>query len=113
MKMNIDKTGLDKGMSDFNKRTLQALGIYGDSVGKKLETHAKQHRKWQDRTGQARQRLFYTSEMKGSINKVAISHGVDYGVHLELANERKNAILLETVETISPQAVQGFKELFK
>lgn len=107
----IDTSNIN--LDEFKNKTLAALGVYGDSVGKKMESYAKSNRRWQDRTGQARQRLYSQSKIQNNTVKIEIGQGVDYGVYLELANERKNAILLESIETIGPEAVKGFRELFK
>ena len=43
--------------------------------------------------------------------RIHIGHGVDYGIYLELANEKKYAILQQTVSAVSPEILEWFKEL--
>lgn len=43
--------------------------------------------------------------------RIYISHGVDYGKWLELAHERRYAILQETVQNVSPEILNGFTRL--
>lgn len=70
-----------------------ALMMYAEQSALKLQNFARENRKWTDRTGQARQRL------RGSTSKIAkgvritLAHGVDYGIWLELANEKRYSII--------------------
>lgn len=63
-----------------------------------LEAYAKAHRPWQDQTGNARQSLFSVSELAGEIVTIYLSHGMEYGVFLELCNSGKYAIIMPTLE---------------
>ena len=107
----FDVSKLTKGLAEI--KTKAALDLYSDSVAKKMESYAKQNRKWQDRTDSARQRLTGSWERYSNGTKVAISHGVDYGVYLELCNEKRYAILKETVDKISPEALKGLNKILK
>jgi hypothetical protein len=63
----------------FRSRALQAEG------------HAKVSAPWQDRTGAARNGIRGTSHVDASRAELALSHAVDYGVWLELANHGRFA----------------------
>lgn len=109
----FDVSKLTKGLAEREIKTKAALSLYSDSVAKKMESYAKKNRKWQDRTGSARQRLTGSWEHHGNVTKIAISHGVDYGVYLELCKEKRYAILKETVDKISPEALKGLNKILK
>lgn len=103
-----------QNMLNQNNKSMKALEAYGEVVGKELEAYAKSNRPWTDRTGEARKKLKGDSE-KISDEKVrcAISHGVDYGIFLEMCNERKYAILEPTIEAVSPKVLKGLDKIFK
>lgn len=75
------------------------------------QNHMKRHAPWTNRTGHARQRLTATSalnlEEKAFI--ITLAHGVDYGVYLELAHEKRFAIILPTIRVLAPQITQEFR----
>ena len=87
-------------MEKFKNKAEAAFEILCMNGAQKMESYAKEHRPWKDRTGNARQRL------KGSWKKVdkgyqiEIAHGVNYGVWLEVRHERRYAILKPTVEKV-------------
>lgn len=75
-------------------------GLYAllDNWGGQLEGYAKTHAPWMDRTGHARQSLHGGVESAGDELVLYLSHGVDYGIWLELKNSGKYAIVRPTVE---------------
>lgn len=100
MALTLDYSQVMNKMQRFQSKFDAAVTLLCENGSQKMEKYAKENRPWKDRTGSARQRL------KGSWNKtndgyvVKIAHGVNYGVWLEFANERKYAILLPTVEKV-------------
>ena len=79
-----------------------------------LRDSAQENRRWTDRTGQARQRL------NGYVGKIAegyritLAHGVDYGLWLELANEKKYSIIPQTIEYVGTfEILPGFERLLE
>jgi len=72
-------------------------------------------RYWVNRTGQAAARMFTSAFKTESVLGWRMSHGVPYGVYLELANNRRNQAIRPTVEkyaavffrTISDYLVAG------
>ncbi|OBC11466.1 hypothetical protein A5784_35145 [Mycobacterium sp. 852013-50091_SCH5140682] len=56
--------------------------------------------------GQARAALFTATELSGKHKSILFSHGVDYGIWLEISNNGKDQIIMPTV------AAQG-KKLMK
>lgn len=95
--IRIDASEVARNLGKLQNKAflgLEALALEG---ARKFENYAKQHARWKNRTGQARQRLNgYVSKGTNYI-RVNIAHGVDYGKWLELANNGKYGILLDTV----------------
>ena len=113
MSFKFDASNLIKGLADREIKTRAALGLYADTVAKKMESHAKSNKPWVDRTGRAKQSLNSSWKWVGDVARVELSHGVDYGVYLEFCNEKRYAIIKPTIDTISPQAIRGLNNILK
>lgn len=113
MSFKFDANNLIKGIAEREIKTKAALGLYADTVAKKMETHAKSNKPWVDRTGRAKQSLNSSWKWVGDVARVELSHGVYYGIYLELCNEKKYAIIKPTIDTISPQAIRGLNKILK
>ena len=113
MSFKFDANNLIKGLAEREIKTKASLGLYADTVAKKMETHAKTNKPWTDRTGRAKQSLNSSWKWVGDVARVELSHGVDYGVYLEFCNEKRYAIINPTIDTISPQAIKGLGKILK
>ena len=113
MSFKFDANNLIKGLAEREIKTRAALGLYADTVAKKMETHAKSNKPWVDRTGRAKQSLNSSCKWVGDVARVELSHGVYYGIYLELCNEKKYAIIKPTIDIISPQAIRGLNKILK
>ena len=113
MSFKFDANNLIKGLAEREIKTRAALGLYADTVAKKMETHAKSNKPWVDRTGRAKQSLNSSWKWMGDVARVELSHGVYYGIYLELCNEKRYAIIKPTIDIISPQAIRGLNKILK
>ena len=114
MGFKFDVTNLMQGLAEREIKTKVALGLYGDTVSKKMEAYAKSNHPWTDRTGKASQTLHTKSpKWMGNTLRLTLSHGVDYGVYLEFCNEKRYAIIKPTIDNITPQAIKGLKNIIK
>lgn len=108
----IDTSDVESGLRTLEQKVKAGLLIYGETVAKDFESYAKSHRPWTDRTGAARQRLNgYTESILNGI-RICIAHGVSYGIFLELAHEKKYAILEPTVRLKANDAINGIRKMF-
>lgn len=113
MSFKLDMGNIARNLVEKELKTMAALDLYGDSVSKEMEAYAKSNRPWQDRTGEARKRLKGNKKNMGNVIRCEISHGVDYGIFLEMKNECRYAILKPTVQALSPKVVNGLGKIFK
>lgn len=90
-----------------------AISMYADNAALTLQNYAREHRPWTDRTGHARQRLTGSAEVVSQGYRIVLAHGVDYGVWLELAHEKKYAIIQPTIQAKSPEVLSGFNKLLE
>lgn len=109
----LDLSTITKNMMEKQAKTIAALGVYGDSVSKEMEAYAKSNRPWTDRTSSARNRLTGQSQNMGTKVRCSISHGVDYGIYLEMCNEGRYRVLKPTIDAVGPKAVKGLDKIFK
>ena len=113
MNFKFDTNSLIKGLAEREIKVRSSLGLYADTVSKKMEAHAKSSKPWIDRTGRAKQSLNSSWSWKGDVARVELSHGVDYGVYLEFCNEKKYAIIKPTIDKIGPEAIEGLNKILK
>ena len=108
----------DLKLKSFEEHMDAAIAVYANTQAERLIGYAKENRPWTDRTGAARQRLnaYVTdipSEEKRQGYRINLAHGVDYGVWLELAMEKRYAILFPTVELKGNEVIAGMKNLVR
>ena len=104
---------MDDGLKQMSERAEAAILMYAKDQSKALESQMKQKAPWTDRTTMARKSLRGEAEKTDNGVRITLSHGVDYGKWLELAHEKRYAILEETVQNVSPEILSGFTELLK
>lgn len=110
----MDASGLEKGIEAFESKADAAIRLYADTSALKLQNYAREHRRWTDRTGQARQRLTGDVLTVTGGYKLRLAHGVDYGVWLELAHEKRFAIIPETINYVGTYEIMpGFQKLLE
>lgn len=106
---------ITQNMSNYGDALKQmALGI-GESVAPRMETDAKHEAKWQDRTANARQslngRAWQTDN--GDVTIIQLSHGVFYGLFLEVRNQGRFAIVIPMMQRYYPIVWNMVKEALK
>lgn len=109
----FDASEVYEKLDQLKIKAPQAMTALADVGAKKMEAYAKINARWTDRTGNARLRLRGSYEKIDNELHIVISHGVEYGIWLELAHEKRFAILLETLTNTSPEIIQGFQGLIE
>lgn len=94
-------------MNNLSVKLGAAVLMYANTKAVQLESTMKQKRPWTDRTGMAKAMLKARVSMPNSNTiRITLSHGVSYGVWLELAHEKKYAIIDPTIKAESPKIVK-------
>ena len=83
---------------EFIERKKAGLYALLQNWAGQLESYAKLNAPWTDRTGHARQGLHAGVDIQDDQFVLYLSHGVEYGIWLELKNSGKYAIVRPTVE---------------
>lgn len=76
-----------------------------------MEQYAKANAPWTDRTGDARERLHATVEETGPIGTIVLSHGVEYGIWLEIANGGRYSIIPQTIDVFGPRVMRSLQNM--
>lgn len=76
-----------------------------------IENHAKDNAVWVDQTANARQSLYTVVDDGEDGVTIYLSHGVSYGVYLELANQGQYAIILRSLEHYYNQVAESYRRM--
>ena len=108
--INVDE--LSQNLDEFQDRLKYAVQMYASTKANELEALMKANRKWTDRTGMAKARLNASiSEPDENTIRLTLAHGVEYGIWLELANEKNFAIIAPTLSQQGPRVIEGLNDL--
>ena len=78
-----------------------------------MENYAKVNKTWQDITGNARAGLHGGFIKEGDILTIYIAHMISYGIYLELAHDRKYAILEEARDKFKDSWYNAVKRIME
>ena len=108
--INVDE--LSQNLDEFQDRLKYAVQMYASTKANELEALMKANRKWTDRTGMAKARLNASvSEPDENTIRITLAHGVEYGIWLELANEKNFSIIAPTLSQQGPRVIEGLNDL--
>lgn len=108
----MDTLDLKEGLKKLNEKAIAAIDTKIQNVSApQLENYAKQHREWTDRTGNARNRLTARASRTLTGFRITLSHGVNYGIWLEMANEGKYGIIKKSIQKVGPKIFEGLEKL--
>lgn len=79
----------------YARAVFQTARNLAEQNAQEMEAWAKANAPWQDRTGAARQGLHATVDG----TTITLSHGVPYGLWLEVANGGRYAIIAQAIDT--------------
>lgn len=109
----IDFSELYDALEKLPDRLEEALMAYGETSAQKLRTLAVKNRPWTDRTAHARQRLHGEVERYDTGIRIILAHGVEYGVYLEFAHEKRYAVIYPILQREAGNVMQGLQNLFE
>ena len=113
MSFRFDASSLESGLSAMAIRSDMAVRMYAEAAAIKLQNYMRDNAPWVDRTGHARQRLTGTVSNAPGGYKITLAQGVDYGIWLELANEKRYSIIQPTILVNSNDVMAGLDRLLE
>lgn len=114
MSMRMDLSSWEDGLETLEQRADAAIRMLCEQGALKLKADAQRNARWADRTGAARQRLNAGVEDIDTAYRLYLAHGVDYGIWLELAHEKKFSIIPDTIRyTGTMEILPAFNHLLE
>ena len=88
-----------------------ALELFARTEGLRLEAEAKKKAPWTDRTANARNSIQGGAGWRQRKLVITLSGNMEYSVWLELANEKRYAILYPTIKRNAPEILRAYKKV--
>ena len=105
--VQFDYDEVIKNLGVLAQKTQAGLLMYAQTEASKLESYMKINRPWTDRTSMAKNTLAARASGTKTGARITLSHGVDYGIYLEVCNEQKYAIVQPTLRIKGPEVLKG------
>lgn len=97
--VRFDISEIDRGLTLYGERVSRAVRMVAGYYAPVLESYAKTNASWTDRTSNARQSLHtFVEELGRDTVALYLSHGMNYGIHLEMRYAGRYAIIWPTIE---------------
>ena len=100
---------LEAGIGNFYFKTREVMEDKALEFAIELLDYAKQTAPWTDRTGAARSELDAAVEAVDEELSVALFHGVDYGIWLEIRWNGRYAVIIPAMETKGSELLMKWK----
>lgn len=112
--LKYDESSLSNGLDKMGAKMGALVLMYTSTKSKELQSKMKMNRPWTDRTGMAKALLTVrVSQPSPQTVRMTFAHGVDYGIWLELANEKNYAIIGPTIREEAPRVVEGLRGIMQ
>ncbi len=103
---------VEQNMRGYPRVVRRAIAAVSRRHARKMVRYARTNAKWTDRTGQARKRLFAQVEINGERVIINLSHGVFYGLFLEIKNQGRFAIIWPTIRATQNDFMDDLQGIF-
>ena len=105
-KLDYNASDLSKNLDKMSVKMGALILMYASTKASKLQSTMQKNRPWRDRTGMAKATLRgVVSQPNENLIRITLSHGVSYGIWLELAHQKQYAIIGPTIKTESPKVM--------
>jgi hypothetical protein len=101
-----------KNLNDWAQKQKAGCEAVAKTTAANMQNYARDKRRWKDITGAARAGLHGDGGWESeTVLKAFIAHGMDYGVYLELAHDRKYKLLEEVRDRFRNDFVNNIKRI--
>lgn len=108
----FDLSEMEQNLLALPDKVERAIMGYSRTAATRIQGIAQEERPWDDHTTQARERITGKCTRVENGIRIALSHGVDYGIYLEFANEKRYAVIYPTLKHEAPNMMKGLQRLF-
>ena len=110
--LDYNNSNLKKNLDKMSVKLGAVILMYSATKASEIQAKMKINRPWADRTGMARALLnAKVSQPNDNTIRITLSHGVNYGIWLELAHEKNYAIIAPTIREEGPRIVEDLNNL--
>lgn len=111
-RLDYAQSNLGKNLDKMPGKLGAAVLMYSATKASEIQSKMKLNRPWTDRTGMAKALLnAKVSQPDKETVRITLSHGVEYGIWLELANEKNYAVIAPTIREEGPRIVSDLSDL--
>ena len=110
--LDYDSSSLKKNLDKMGAKLGALILMYSATKAQTIEAKMKINRPWTDRTNMAKVTLrARVSQPDSNTVRITLSHGVSYGIWLELAHGKNYAIIAPTITEEGPRIVEDLNDL--
>lgn len=113
VKMEYDDRELKANLGRFPRKFHQQIDIIFDYNAFYATAWMKTNAPWHDDTGAARASLLAVANNQGKNHELNLSHGVHYGIWLEVAHNRKYQILASAQRHMGAKLMSDMRTAFR
>lgn len=111
--LTITSDTLTPGLKAFPEKLDRAVAQVADFYEPQVESYAKRNAPWTDRTANARNGLRAKAEhIPSKSHSIWITHGVPYGIWLEVKNEGEFGIIVDTIKSMGIVVMGTVRNVF-
>lgn len=99
-------------VAEYGRKVNAAAERVLEILAEELKEYMQDNAVWEDRTGEARRSLDALTEVTRDSIVLYLTHGVDYGKWLELANAGRYAIIADTMTANYDKIMQALQDIF-
>lgn len=104
-------TRLRRNVENFNKNLRRNVGAVVDRHSAITTAWLKQNARWTDRTGAARGGLLAIPHHDKKFEEIFMAYSVNYGIWLEVAHDRKYAIITPAMRIMGDELMKSLQHL--
>lgn len=110
--LDYGSSTLSKNLFGMENKLGAAILMYASTKAVECESYMKINRPWVDRSFKAKNSLnAKVSQPNNHTVRITLAHGVDYGIWLEIAHEKKYSIIGPTINAKGPEIVKDMQNI--
>lgn len=111
IKVLYDDKRLRKNARNFDRNVRNNVAVLADRHAAITTGWLKQNARWTDRTGAARSGIFAVANHGKEFEEIFMAYSVNYGIWLEIANDRKYAIITPAMRIMGKELMDSLQYL--
>ena len=111
VKVSYDDKRLRKNAANFDRNVRNNVAVLVDRHAAITTGWLKQNARWTDRTGAARGGIFAVANRGIKYEEIFMAYSVNYGIWLEIANDRKYAIITPAMRIMGKELMDSLQYL--